>query len=354
MSLWLEFILHNLLKSDNMKNQDRILLGHGSGGKLSHNLLSNLFLKYFKNEELAKLNDAARLEFLGKSLVFSTDSYVVDPIFFPGGDIGKLAVCGTVNDVAMVGAKPLYLSIGFIIEEGMQITDLETILGSIKSSSEEADVQIVTGDTKVVPKGTADKIFINTAGIGIPLANTNLSGQNARVGDKIIINGSIADHGVTVMARREGLELDVDLKTDSAPLNHMITEILEKIPDVHVMRDPTRGGVATTLNEIAGQSDVGIKLSEKDIPVSSKVNAVCEILGLDPLYIANEGKVLVFSPSAHVDAVLSVMRANKYGQNSCVIGEVVHEPKGRVYLDTSIGGQRIIDMLAGEQLPRIC
>ena len=337
-----------------MKNQDRILLGHGSGGKLSHMLLSDLFLKYFQNAELGKLNDAARIECPGESLVFSTDSYVVDPIFFPGGDIGKLAVCGTVNDVAMMGGRPLYLSVGFIIEEGLLLSDLETILGSMRAAAEEARVQIVTGDTKVVPNGTADKIFINTAGVGIPLAGTNLAGQNAQVGDKIIVNGSVADHGVTVMARREGLKLDLDLKTDSAPLNHMIEEILEKTPDIHVRIDPTRGGIATTLNEIAWQSDVGIKLTEKDIPVSPQVNAVCEILGLDPLYIANEGKVLVFSPADYVDDVLSVMRANIYGQNACVIGEVVAEPQGRVYLDTVIGGQRIIDMLAGEQLPRIC
>jgi hydrogenase expression/formation protein HypE len=276
-----------------MKNQDRILLGHGSGGKLSHNLLSDLFLRYFQNEELGKLNDAARLEFPGESLVFSTDSYVVDPIFFPGGDIGKLAVCGTINDVAMMGAKPLYLSVGFIIEEGLSLNDLELIIESMRDSAEEANVQIVTGDTKVVTRGAADKIFINTAGVGVPIAGTNLSGQNARLGDKIIINGSVADHGITVMARREGLELDLDLKTDSAPLNHMISNILEKTPEIHVMRDPTRGGIATTLNEIAGQSKVGIKLFEQDVPVLPQVNAVCEILGLDPLYIANEGKVLV-------------------------------------------------------------
>jgi hydrogenase expression/formation protein HypE len=337
-----------------MKNQSRILLGHGSGGKLSHNLLSDLFLKYFKNEELGKLNDAARLNFPGETLVFSTDSYVVDPIFFPGGDIGKLAVCGTVNDVAMMGAKPLFLSVGFIIEEGFLLTDLEMILESMRASAEEADIQIVTGDTKVVPKNTADKIFINTAGVGAAFAGIDLSGHNAQVGDKIIINGSIADHGITVMARREGLELDLDLKTDSAPLNHMIKEMLNKIPDIHVMRDPTRGGVATTLNEIAQQSEIGIRIIEKDLPVPSQVNAVCEILGLDPLYIANEGKVLVFMPARHANDVLSVMQANTYGQNACIIGEVVDQPRGKVYLDTVIGGQRMIDMLAGEQLPRIC
>jgi hydrogenase expression/formation protein HypE len=341
-------------KSNTLDNQNRILLGHGSGGKLSHNLLSELFLKYFKNKELAKLNDAAIVDCPGESLVFSTDSFVVDPIFFPGGDIGKIAVCGTVNDLAVMGAKPLYLSVGFIIEEGFPFKDLERILSSMKTTSFEANVEIVTGDTKVVPKGAADKIFINTAGVGVPLPGINLSGQNAKLNDKIIVNGFLADHGVTVMANREGLELDLKLNTDSAPLNHMISEILEKVPDIHVLRDPTRGGVATTLNEIAKQSDVGIKLTENALPVSPNVSAVCEILGLDPLYIANEGKVLVFSPAECVDEVLSILRINKYGQNACIIGEVVAEPKGKVYMDTLIGGQRMIDMLAGEQLPRIC
>jgi len=337
-----------------MKSQNRILLGHGSGGNLSYNLLSDLFLKYFQNEELAKLNDGAVLDYPGNSLVFSTDSFVVDPIFFPGGDIGKIAVCGTVNDLAMMGARPLYLSVGFILEEGFPFEDLEKILCSMRDTSKEANVQIVTGDTKVVPKGTADKIFINTSGVGVPIEGIHPSGQNARIDDKIIVNGFLADHGITVMANREGLELDLDLQTDSAPLNHMIAEIIESVPDVHVLRDPTRGGVATTLNEIAKQSEVGIKLSENAIPVSDNVNAVCEILGLDPLYIANEGKVLVFVPAEHADTLLSTMRKNRYGQNACIIGEVVAEPKGRVYMDTVIGGQCMIDMLAGEQLPRIC
>ncbi len=337
-----------------MKNQDRILLGHGSGGKLSHHLLSDVFLEYFKNEELAKLNDAARLDFPGESLVFSTDTYVVDPIFFPGGDIGKLAICGTVNDVAMMGAIPLYLSVGFIIEEGFLFTDLKSILESMTEAAEEAKVHLVTGDTKVVPKGAADKIFINTAGIGIPINGINLSGHNARVGDKIVLNGTIADHGVSVMSAREGLELDMDLQTDAAPLNHLVKEILEEIPDINVMRDPTRGGVATTLNEIAGQSQIGIRLYERALPVSQQVQAVCEILGLDPLYIANEGKIIIFTPAAHVGNLLQLMNLHKYGQNACVIGEVIDEPRGKVYMETMIGGQRMIDMLAGEQLPRIC
>lgn len=337
-----------------MSEQQRILLGHGSGGKLSHQLLSELFLKYFTNEELAQLNDGARLNFRGSSLVMSTDSYVVDPIFFPGGDIGKLAVCGTVNDVAMMGAKPQYLSIGFIIEEGFSFNDLEKILNSIAISAAEADIQIVTGDTKVVPQGTADKIFINTTGIGLLRPKAKLSGHQARVGDKIIINGRIADHGITVMAKREGLELDVGLQTDSAPLNHLVADVLDQVPEVHVMRDPTRGGVATTLNEIAGQSAVGIKIVEKNLPISTSVKAVCEILGLDPMYIANEGKVLIIVDPAQADKTLRILRKNNYGKEACVIGEVVEEPKGKVYLETMIGGLRMIDMLAGEQLPRIC
>ena len=337
-----------------MSKQHRILLGHGSGGKLSHQLLSELFLKYFKNKELAQLNDGARLDFSGSSLVISTDSYVVDPIFFPGGDIGKLAVCGTVNDVAMMGAKPQYLSIGFIIEEGFPFYDLEKILNSIAVAAAEADVQIVTGDTKVVPQGAADKIFINTTGIGLLMPDVKLSGHHARVGDRIIINGQIADHGITVMAKREGLELDVALETDSAPLNHLVIDVLKRVPGVHVMRDPTRGGVATTLNEIAGQSAVGIKIDEESLPISAQVKAVCEILGLDPLYIANEGKVLIIVDPEQVDKTLRVLRENEYGKDACVIGEVVEAPQGKVYLETMIGGQRMIDMLAGEQLPRIC
>lgn len=337
-----------------MNNQDTILLGHGSGGKLSHNLINRVILKYFKNSELAELNDAACLDCPGSSIVFSTDSYVVDPIFFPGGDIGKIAVCGTVNDVAMMGARPLYISVGFIIEEGLNVNDLEKILQSMANTADEAQVQIVTGDTKVVPKGVADKIFINTAGVGVPMKDICLSGHQAKVGDKIIINGTIADHGITVMSKREGLEIDLELQSDAAPLNHLVEDLLENIPGIHVLRDPTRGGVATTLNEIAGQSNVGIKLYEKNLPITPAVNSVCEILGLDPLYIANEGKLLVFASADKVDELLSRMNNHKYGKGAQIIGEVVSEPKNKVFMETMIGGQRMIDMLAGEQLPRIC
>ena len=337
-----------------MNKSDKILLGHGSGGRLSHRLLTDTFLKYFKNPELNKLNDGARLDFPAPSLVLSTDSYVVDPVFFPGGDIGRLAVCGTVNDVAMMGARPLYLSVAFIIEEGLAVSELEKILVSMKEAADEAGVELVTGDTKVVPRGAADKIFINTAGIGIPIGKEPLSGHYARPGDKILINGTIADHGITVMARREGLDLDVDLKSDVAPLNHLVGELLETQPGIRVMRDPTRGGLATTLNEIALQSKVAIRVFEDQLPVSAPVKAVCEILGLDPLYIANEGKMLVFAPEDQVQKLLVRMQANKYGRQACVIGSVEAEPAGKVTLKTALGSERLIEMLAGEQLPRIC
>jgi hydrogenase expression/formation protein HypE len=332
----------------------KILLGHGSGGTLSHTLISDIFLKYFNDPVLLKLDDAALLDYSAENLIFSTDSYVVDPIFFPGGDIGKIAVCGTVNDLAMLGAKPLYLSVAFILEEGFSFDQLDLILKSMKEAAEEAQVRIVTGDTKVVPHGAADKIFINTSGVGEPLPGVQLGADQARIGDAVIINGSIAQHGIAVMASREGLELDVDLRTDSAPLNHLVAQILNKVPHVHVLRDPTRGGVATTLNEIARQSHIAIKIVEQALPVPSEVQAVCEILGLDPLYIANEGKCLLFCPAADAEQVLKIMKNEKYGQEACVIGEVVDQPRDKVFMETGIGGQRLIDMLAGEQLPRIC
>ena len=335
-------------------SSEKILLGHGSGGKLSHAIISDIFLPFFKNQALNKLNDAAVLNFPEKDLVFSTDSYVVDPIFFPGGDIGKLAVCGTVNDLAMMGARPLYLSIGFIIEEGLPIEHLKTILKSMRSSADEAGVKIVTGDTKVVPHGAADKIFINTSGIGYRMAGINVSGDRAQSGDEIIINGAIAEHGISVMASREGLELDVDIKSDSAPLNRLVEEIFRKVPQIRVMRDPTRGGIATTLNEIAKQSHVAIKLYEKYLPIPVNVKAACEILGLDPIYIANEGKFLTFCPAGKSEEILEIMRKHRYGRGACVIGEVLSEPQGKVYMETLIGGSRLIDMLSGEQLPRIC
>ena len=332
----------------------KILLGHGSGGVLSHNLIKELFLPYFKNEILEQLDDAAVLIPKTSQLSFSTDSYVVDPIFFPGGDIGKIAVCGTVNDIAMMGAKPLYLSAGFIIEEGFHIDNLKKIVRSMQRSAKEANIKIVTGDIKVVPSGAADKIFINTSGIGEIVSNKKISGSNAKVGDAILINGPIGDHAISVMAKREGLELDVDIKSDCAPLNHLVVKMLNAVPEIHTLRDPTRGGIATTLNEISGASGVGIKIFENKVPVSSQVLSVCEILGFDPLYLANEGKLLVFCPHDKADDLLRVMKADKYGKDGCIIGEVIEDPGSRVYMETIIGGQRIIDMLTGEQLPRIC
>jgi len=334
--------------------KEQILLGHGSGGKLSHNLIAEKILPFFTNAELAKLDDAAVVNIDGRRVAFSTDSYVVDPIFFPGGDIGKIAVCGTVNDLAMMGAKPLFLSSGIIIEEGFELDHLQKILTSMRQMAEEAGVDIVTGDTKVVPRGAVDKIFINTSGIGLVAQNISVSGHNARIGDQIIINGPIADHGITVMANREGLEMDVELRTDSAPLNHLVQKILDCAPEVHVLRDPTRGGVATTLNEIAIQSRVGIKIYEAELPVSPGVQSACEILGLDPLYIANEGKCLIFCAREKTGDIINLLKKQKYGAGARIIGEVLAESPGKVYMETLIGGQRIIDMLAGEQLPRIC
>lgn len=333
---------------------DKILLDHGSGGRASHKLIAELILKYFNNPILENLDDSAVFPINGGRLAFSTDCYTVDPIFFPGGDIGELAINGTVNDIAMLGARPLYLSVGFILEEGFPLADLETILQSMKKAAAAAEVTIVTGDTKVVPKRAADKIFINTSGIGIIPPGVDLSGKNARPGDKIIINGTIADHGVTVLTQREGLNFDSPLKSDTAPLNHLVEAMIAAGDHIHVLRDPTRGGVATSLNEIAQQSQVGIIIYEQNIPVRDEVSGACELLGLDPLYIANEGKLLAFVSPDQSNSVLEVMKENKYGNHACLIGEVTSHHPGKVMLKTSIGSTRIVDMLTGEQLPRIC
>lgn len=334
--------------------QDRILLAHGSGGKLSHELVKNVFLPAFDNAELNQLDDRAEITVSGLKLAYSTDSFVVSPPFFPGGDIGKLAVCGTVNDLAMGGAKPLYLSTGFIIEEGLPMEALRAVIASMKKTAEQAGVKIVCGDTKVVEKGAADGIYINTSGIGVVPEGVKISGNLAQPGDKVIINGFIGDHGIAVMAERQGLSFRETVVSDCAPLNGLVEAMLAVTKDIHVLRDPTRGGVATTLNEIAAQSQVGIALKEQAIPVRDQVQAACEILGFDPLYVANEGKLLAIVPAAKVDEVLQAMRAHPYGTDSAVIGEIVREHPGRVVLTTGIGGRRIVDMLVGEQLPRIC
>ena len=333
---------------------DKILLDHGSGGKISHGLTTDLLLPVFNNPILAELNDGAIFELNGMRMAFSTDSYTVDPIFFPGGNIGDLAINGTVNDVAMCGANPLYLSVGLIIEEGFEVTDLEKIVKEMGTAARTADVTVVTGDTKVVPKGAVDGIFINTSGIGLIPSNVNVASPNAKAGDRIILSGTIADHGITIMTRREGLSFESDLRSDTAPLNHMVTQMFAASNNIHVLRDPTRGGVGTALNEIAEKSKVGIKIYEDKIPLKKEVVAACELLGFDPLYLANEGKLLAFVSAEDTEAVLAAIAANPYGKDAAVIGEVVADQAGRVYMETRIGGERIVDMLAGEQLPRIC
>ncbi|MFH1147310.1 MAG: hydrogenase expression/formation protein HypE [Pseudomonadota bacterium] len=333
---------------------DMILLDHGSGGRLSHDLIRSLFLPEFSNDLLNQLDDSAVIELNGLRLAFSTDSYVVDPIFFPGGDIGSLAVHGTVNDLAMRGAKPLCLSAAFIIEEGFPAAHLTIIAQSMRRAAQDAEVTIVTGDTKVVPKGAMDKIFINTAGIGIVDPGINISGHNAKPGDMIVLSGMIADHGITVLTCREGLRFDTSLRSDSAPLNGLVAEMLGVSHKINVLRDPTRGGLGTSLNEIAEQSQTGMILYENDIPVRDEVRGACELLGLDPLYLANEGKLVACISAEDADKVLDRMRKNPYGKDSCIIGEVTAEHPGRVVMRTGIGGTRIVDMLTAEPLPRIC
>ncbi|MFC1798720.1 hydrogenase expression/formation protein HypE [Thermodesulfobacteriota bacterium] len=333
---------------------EKILLDHGSGGRMSHRLISDMLLPCFDNPVLARLDDGAVFDIRGRQIAFSTDSYVVDPIFFPGGDIGELSVNGTVNDLAMCGAEPLFISAGFIIEEGFSMTDLGTITGSMKRAAQEAGVQIVTGDTKVVQRHAADKIFINTSGVGLIPKGLDISGQNAKPGDQIILSGFIADHGITILTQREGLTLESSLKSDTAPLNGLVQDMLAASKNIHTLRDPTRGGVATTLNEIAMQSGIGIRLVESTIPVRDEAKGACELLGLDPLYIANEGKLLACVAPEDTAKVLAAVRDNTYGQDAAIIGEVTAGNPGKVLMETAIGGTRIIDMLSGEPLPRIC
>jgi hydrogenase expression/formation protein HypE len=333
---------------------DKILLDHGGGGKMSHLLITDLLLPAFDNSILAQLHDGAVLDISGQRLAFSTDTYVVDPIFFPGGSIGDLAVNGTVNDLSMCGATPLYLSVGLVIEEGFPMTDLEKILKMMSVASDKADVQVVTGDTKVVPKGAADKIFINTSGIGIIPEQVNITSHRACPGDKIILSGSIADHGMAVLTQREGMTFDSSIKSDTAPLNHLVKKMLSVCRDIHVLRDPTRGGVATALNEIAAKSDVGIRIYEEKIPLKDDVAGICELLGFDPIYVANEGKLLAFVENNHVEEVLAAVKQDYLGNNASIIGEVVADYPGKVIMQTRIGGTRIVDMLTGDQLPRIC
>lgn len=334
--------------------KEKITLDHGGGGRASRELVQDYFLPRFANPFLEKLDDSAVVDYPPGRLAITTDSYVIDPIFFPGGDIGMLAVNGTVNDLSAQGAHPLFLSAAFILEEGLELADLERILISMAVASREAHVSIIAGDTKVVPKGRADKIYITTTGVGLVQEDITISGSNAQVSDKIILSGPVGDHGIAVLSQRKGVAFDTDLKSDCAPLNKMVQEILMVTKDVHAMRDPTRGGVAGILNEIAFQSNVGIVLREEDIPVREEVKSACEILGLDPLYIANEGKLVIFVAQEHASTILETVRDNEYGRNAQIIGEVIADHPARVVLKTRTGGTRIIDMPLGELLPRIC
>ncbi len=332
-----------------------ILLDAGAGGKAAHRLITEVFVRHFDNPILATLDDAARLELSGP-LAFSTDGYTVDPLEFPGGDIGSLAVHGTVNDVAMLGARPKYLSCAFIIEEGLPLALLERVAASMGRAAQEAGVCIVTGDTKVVPKGAADKLFITTSGIGEIIAAPAPSGSRARAGDAVLISGSMGDHGLTVLSQREGLSLSADVRSDSAALNQMVEALITEVGDIHVLRDPTRGGLATTLNEIAGQSNLDCLVRESDIPVRPGVRAGCDVLGLDPLYLANEGKLICILPEEKAEAALAVMRRFPQGASAVRVGGVAAPAgkTGRVLLETGLGGKRLLGMLEGEQLPRIC
>ncbi len=338
-----------------LTHDERIVLGHGSGGKMTQELIARLFLPPFSNPALDAGNDAAVLPAVRTGqLAVSTDSHVVWPLFFPGGDIGTLAVCGTVNDVAMVGAVPAYLTAGFIIEEGFEVSRLTTIVASMRQAAAEAGVIIVAGDTKVVQHGKADGLYINTAGIGTVIADARIGGQLAAPGDLVILSGPIGDHGIAVLEARGELGFQTDVKSDVAPLNHLIAAMLKESDQIHVLRDPTRGGVASALNEIAQQSGVGIRLQEASIPVRPAVAAACELLGFDPLYVANEGKLLAIVAAGDAEKVVERMRATRYGEGATIIGEVTSEPAGRVLMKTAVGSMRVVDVLAGEMLPRIC
>jgi hydrogenase expression/formation protein HypE len=341
-----------------MAKTAKILLAHGSGGRLSHELVGKEFLPPWANPILDQLNDSAVFSLSrdgsGPRLAFTTDSYVVKPLFFKGGDIGRLAVCGTVNDLAMVGAEPLYLSASFVIEEGLPLSTMRAVVRSMREAAAEAGVHIVTGDTKVVEGGAADGLFVNTAGLGVVPAGVEIGGGRAQVGDAVILSGSIGDHGIAVLSQREGLEFESPVASDVAPLNRLVAAMLAASRNVHVLRDPTRGGLATTLNEIAGQSGVAVHIEEGKIPLKDGVWAACEMLGFDPLHVANEGKLVAMVASQDAETVLAAMRATRYGEEAAIIGEVAAEPAGKVLMKTNIGGTRIVHMLVGEMLPRIC
>ncbi len=337
-----------------MTEPGSITLAHGSGGKLTADLVREVFLPAFRNPLLEKLDDQAVFAVGGARLAFTTDSFVVSPLFFPGGDIGRLAVNGTVNDLAMSGATPLYLSVAFILEEGLSLETLQRVVASMQQAASEAGVAIVTGDTKVVERGHGDGIFVTTSGVGVVPEGVHISADGARPGDKVLVSGQIAQHGMAIMARRDGLDFDVELESDTAALHGLVQAILAVSTDIHVLRDPTRGGLASTLNEIAERSHVAIVVDEESLPLQPEVEGLCEMLGLDPLYVANEGKLIAIVPAAAADSVLAAMRAHPLGEHTALIGEVEADPQTVVYLRTCVGGTRIVDVPAGEQLPRIC
>ena len=334
--------------------RDNVLLGHGSGGTLSAELLRDVFLPALGNPVLGQLNDQAVVSVGGLRLAFTTDSFVVKPLFFPGGDIGSLAVHGTVNDLAMGGATPLFLSAAFIIEEGFSMEDLRRVVNSMHSSADAAGVQVVTGDTKVVERGKGDGLFINTTGIGVVPDGLDLSADHARPGDKVLLSGGIGEHGIAILAQREGLEFETAIQSDSAALHTLVAAMLKATGAIHCMRDPTRGGLSSTLNEIAAQSRVGIEIEEAEIPVREEVRGACELLGLDPLYVANEGKLVAIVEASVADAVLDAMRKHPLGRQSQIIGTVKDANSGLVTMRTALGTTRMVGMLAGDQLPRIC
>jgi hydrogenase expression/formation protein HypE len=341
---------------------DHILLGHGSGGQLTADLIRRLFLPAFGNDVLAALEDQATVRLDGSAgngvkaprVAFTIDAFVVRPLFFPGGDIGKLAVHGTVNDLAVGGAEPLFLSAAFILEEGLPLADLKRIAASMRQACDEAGVALVTGDTKVVDHGKGDQVFITTSGIGVVPEGRSLSIAAAKPGDRVVVSGTVGDHGIAIMSVREGIEFETVLESDSAPLTGLARVMLEACPDIRCMRDPTRGGVSSALNELASASRVGVELREAAIPIRAEVRGACEMLGLDPLYVANEGKLIAVVPSADADRLVAVMRRHPLGRNAAVIGEVVADHPGMVTMHSLVGGERVVTMLAGEQLPRIC
>lgn len=335
-------------------HQDRILLAHGSGGTMMRELIEEIFVAGFGDDVLARMDDAGVASFPGTRVALSTDTYVVSPLFFPGGDIGRLAVCGTVNDIATSGARPLYLSVGFVLEEGLEVETVRRVLISMRDAAAEAGVRIITGDTKVVEKGHGDGMYINTAGVGVVDEGVELSGSHCRPGDVVLLSGTLGDHGIAVMSTREGLSFSTSIETDAAPLNHLVAAVLAAAPETRCFRDPTRGGLASTLNELAGASGVAITVREADVPVREQVRGACEMLGYDVFQVANEGKMVAVVPADQADAALAAMKAAPYGADAAVIGEVADGPAGKVYVRTLFGATRIMDMLVGEQLPRIC